>query len=364
MLKQLVDLGEASYDIVFGHNILAELGQMLKQFAVGRQSLIVTNPTVGGLYGRLVADSLTGAGFQVVTAQVPDGEEAKSLTIAGGIYDHLVSGGFGRDSVVVALGGGVVGDVAGFIAATYQRGVNFVQVPTTLLAQVDSSVGGKVALNHPLGKNLIGAFYQPRMVVADLATLDTLPLRELRSGLAEVIKYGVIWDEEFFSYLEKNLSAIMNKQPAEMLEIIRRSCAIKARVVERDEREQGLRAILNFGHTVGHAVEAVTGYAKYRHGEAVAVGMVAAGHLSLILGHWHQADHTRLLDLINRIGLTTTVPELDPAELRLAMEHDKKIANGQIRFVLPSSLGQVQLVGGLPEESLQAALARVCRLPE
>ncbi|NPV26184.1 MAG: 3-dehydroquinate synthase [Firmicutes bacterium] len=360
MISLPLNLGPSSYEILLGQGLLGDLGKFLQPLVTGRQILVVSNPTVAELYGQPVVDSLAQAGFQVVTVLVPDGEEAKSLTVAGSLYDRLVEAQFARDSVVVALGGGVVGDLAGFIAATYQRGVNFVQVPTTLLAQVDSSVGGKVAINHQRGKNLIGAFYQPRLVVADLNTLNTLPPRELQAGLAEVIKYGVIWDEDFFIFLEDHLPAILNKRPAELLEVVRRSCAIKAQVVERDEREHGLRAILNFGHTVGHAVETVTGYQKYRHGEAVAVGMAAAAYLAEDLGRWSSKETTRLIGLLRRTGLPTAVPELEPAVLRRALEHDKKIASGQIRFVLPHHLGRVEVVGGLPEAALMAALTRVC----
>ncbi|MDN5346853.1 MAG: 3-dehydroquinate synthase [Clostridia bacterium] len=351
-----VNLGQRSYRIICGPGLLEQAGVLLAELKLSRRCLIVTNPVVGPLYAPRVEESLAGAGFNPKVVTVPEGEEAKTLAVAARLYDAALEAGLDRGSAVIALGGGVVGDVAGFVAATLLRGVPFIQLPTTLLAQVDASVGGKVAVNHPLGKNLIGAFYQPRLVAADLATLRTLPPREVRAGLAEVIKYGVIAEADFFAYLENNLEAALNLDPAVLTEIVYRSCRIKARVVEADERESGLRAILNFGHTVGHALEALTGFKELHHGEGVAIGMVAASRLAQRRG-WLQAGEVgRLIDLLKRAGLPVEMPSLDRGALLTAIGRDKKIKDGTLHMVLPRSIGKVEVVPvGLKE--LEAVLA-------
>ncbi|GAW94127.1 3-dehydroquinate synthase [Calderihabitans maritimus] len=351
-----VELGERTYSIVIDQGILPALGKEMAQLgSFIRRCLLVSNPTVYSLYGKTVEESLTAAGFEVVTALVPDGEEAKSLSQADKLYDMAIENRLERRSPVIALGGGVVGDLAGFVAATYMRGVPFVQVPTTLLAQVDSSVGGKVAVNHPRGKNMIGAFYQPRLVWIELNTLDTLSLRELRAGLAEVIKYGVIWDETFFQYLENNLEEVLNQNKTALGYIVYHSCAIKARVVEMDEEEQGLRAILNFGHTIGHALETLTNYATYRHGEAVAIGMVAAAHIAANAGFCSREDVERIKAILTRAGLPVDLPPgLKKEEIISAMYHDKKNLEGKITLVLPHRIGRVELHRGFTAKEITA----------
>jgi 3-dehydroquinate synthase len=318
---------------------------------------VVTNPVVAGLYGETVKRSLAEAGFQVGEAQIPDGEEYKTLATVAGLYDAAFTGGLERGDAVLALGGGVVGDIAGFLAATYMRGVPFVQVPTTLLAQVDSSVGGKVGVNHPGGKNLIGAFYQPRFVLIDPDTLATLPSREVRAGLAEVIKYGVISDAGFFSWLEANIDRLLNLEPAALEHAIAASCRIKAAVVSADETEAGLRAILNFGHTVGHALEAVTGYQRFVHGEAVAIGMVAAARLAVRLGYFEPPGAERITGLVLRAGLPAEVPaDVEPEILLETMRRDKKVAADRLTFVLPEAVGRVRVVRGVAAEDVLAVL--------
>lgn len=336
-----VELGERSYDISIERGLLREVGPMTAALGLKGRAAVVTNPTVAALYGEAVARSLEGAGFSPSFITVPDGEEYKSLEEAGKVFDSLISGRFERTSPVVALGGGVIGDLAGFVAATYLRGVPFIQVPTTLLSQVDSSVGGKTAVNHPKGKNLIGAFYQPRAVFIDPDVLKTLEAREVRAGLAEVIKYGVIWDERFFGFLEKNADALL-KPGEEIIEAIVRSCAIKAEVVGKDEREEGLRAILNFGHTFGHAIEAFSGYGTFRHGEAVAIGMVMAAALSERLGGCHECA-PRITALLRRLGMPVSPPDIPAGPFIEAMRLDKKVSSGRIRFVLASGMGRVFL---------------------
>lgn len=358
-LQLMVVLGERSYPVIIGDRRLGKLGHYLHQYGreLSRTCLLVSNPTVDGLYGEAVRDSLEQAGFTVATVLVPDTEESKSLAEAARLYDAAVEVGLDRGSPVVALGGGVVGDLAGFIAATYMRGVPFIQVPTTLLAQVDASVGGKVAINHPRGKNLIGAFYQPQLVLADLDTLRTLPEREVRAGLAEVVKYGVIRAADFFAFLEGHVPELLALDPAIMREVIYRSCAIKAEVVAADEREGSLRAILNFGHTVGHAIEAVTAYREYHHGEAVAIGMVVAGRMALQLGRWTPGEQERLEKLLGRLGLPVSPPvSVEPDRLVEAMILDKKAREQRLTFILPRKIGKVEICHDVPRAVVQVAL--------
>ncbi|NPV72443.1 MAG: 3-dehydroquinate synthase [Pelotomaculum sp.] len=348
-----VNLGKRSYPIYAGPGILQDLGELLGGLPVGRKVLLISNPTVFSLYGEKAAESLVRAGFTVAVAEIGDGEEHKTLATAGRLYDRAFEAGLDRRSSIVALGGGVVGDVAGFVAATYMRGISFVQVPTTLLAQVDSSVGGKVAVNHPRGKNIIGAFYQPRLVLADVDTLKTLPVRQMRSGLAEVIKYGVIWSREFFAWLEQNIEALLNGEAGALAYAVRESCRIKAQVVEQDETEQGLRAVLNYGHTVGHAVEALTDYRVYTHGEAVGIGMAVEARLAVALGMLKRSEGGRIIRLIRQAGLPEGLPEgLPPEKTVEKFYHDKKAVEGQLTFVLPERIGRAVVKNGLAKNFL------------
>lgn len=334
-----IDLGDRSYDILIGSGIL---GSPSSYAAAPRSAtaLIVSNTTVAPLYAQRLQAALQGRHQQVHTVVLPDGEQHKDWPTLNLIFDALLGHGADRKTVLYALGGGVVGDMTGFAAASYMRGVPFVQVPTTLLAQVDSSVGGKTAINHPLGKNMIGAFYQPHVVVCDLDTLATLPDRELRAGLAEVIKYGPIADADFLAWLETHLDALLAGDRVALLQAVRRSCEIKARVVGADERESGLRAILNFGHTFGHAIEAGLGYGAWLHGEAVACGMVMAADLSARLGLIDTATAQRIAQLIARAGLPVRGPALGAERYIELMRLDKKSEAGEIRFVLIEALGR------------------------
>jgi len=338
-----VALGASSYPIHIGHALLGSPAAYA-QAAQGGAALIVTNTTVGPLYAQTLARALAPHHAQVRTLALPDGERYKNWETLNLIFDALLADAADRKTTLYALGGGVVGDMTGFAAACYMRGVPFVQVPTTLLAQVDSSVGGKTAINHPLGKNMIGAFYQPRLVVCDMDTLRTLPPRELSAGLAEVIKYGPIHDMAFFEWLEAHIDALRALDPEAVAHAVKRCCEIKADVVAQDERESGLRAILNFGHTFGHAIEAGMGYGAWLHGEAVGAGMVMAAHLSRELGLVDAAFVQRLTRLIERAGLPTRAPVLDAADnaarYLALMRVDKKAQAGEIRFVLIDGPGR------------------------
>jgi len=349
-------LGDRSYDIEIGGGLLASLGEKMAGLGLKGRAGIITNTTVGPLYAARVESSLRAAGFDPVTITIPDGEEYKSLFWASHLFDRLLGMRFDRKSPLVALGGGVIGDLTGFVAATYMRGIPFVQVPTTLLSQVDSSVGGKTGVNHPLGKNMIGAFYQPLYVCADLDTFDTLPREEFLSGMGEVVKYGVIHDGEFFRYLDENRASILAKDKVALAYVVKRSCEIKAEVVGKDERESGLRAILNYGHTVGHAVEALTNFTGYRHGEAVAIGMVVAARLASLAGHCGPDVEARVSKLLSDIGLPTVFPELDPGATLAAIGLDKKSEGGKVKFVLPKSVGEVVITNDWTEAALIEAL--------
>ncbi len=344
--KLVIDLDERSYEILVQGDGLDAL-QEHPALPASAQALVVTNQTVGPLYGAQLVNALRHRYSAVHTLELPDGEEYKNWQTLNLIFDALLRNGCDRKTVLFALGGGVVGDMTGFAAACYMRGVPFVQVPTTLLAQVDSSVGGKTGINHPLGKNMIGAFYQPRLVVCDLSTLDTLPERELSAGLAEVIKYGPIADMEFMAWQENAMDALRARDRSALAHAVRRSCEIKAWVVGQDERESGLRAILNFGHTFGHAIEAGMGYGVWLHGEAVGAGMVMAAELSKRMGLVDGAFVQRLRSLIERAGLPVKAPVLDAADnagryLEL-MRVDKKAESGEIRFVLIDGPGKAVL---------------------
>lgn len=344
-LEIVVGLGDRSYPIVLGHGVLAETGVWLKEVAPPGRCALVTNPTVGALYADTVIRSAAAAGFEPVRIDVPDGEEHKNLASLARIYDGLVDAALERNSPLLALGGGVVGDLAGFAAATYLRGIPYLQLPTTLLAQVDSSVGGKTGIDHPRGKNLIGAFYQPRAVLIDLATLRTLPRRQLLAGFAEVVKYGAILDAELFAFLEQELAQVLALDSAVLQHVVRRCCELKAQVVERDERESGERAVLNFGHTIGHALESVTGYTRFLHGEAVAIGMVAEARVSAALGLCRPEVVERLRALLEHAGLPVELPaDIDREKLAGAIELDKKVRGGKVKFVALEALGRTRFV--------------------
>jgi shikimate kinase/3-dehydroquinate synthase len=350
-----VELGERSYPIMIGPDLLSDAA-LLARHVQGRQVAIVTNTTVAPLYLERVAAPLRAAGREVITIILPDGEQYKNQASLMQVFDVLLANKCDRKTSLVALGGGVIGDLTGYAAASYMRGVPFVQMPTTLLAQVDSSVGGKTGINHPLGKNMIGAFYQPRAVLADTSTLATLPARELSAGLAEVIKHGAIIDIDFFAWIEDNIGQLMARDQAALAHAIARSCEIKANVVRQDEREGGLRAILNFGHTFGHAIENGLGYGTWLHGEAVGCGMVMAADLSCRLGLVDQATVARVRALVAAAGLPTVAPDLGAERWLELMEVDKKNEGGTIKFILLRPLGSPS-IGGAPRELLLATLA-------
>lgn len=352
----VVGLGGRSYPIVFGEHLLEQTGAWLALVAPPGPCAIVTNPVVGSLYANRVIQAVRAYGFEPVRIDVPDGEEHKNMASLAVIYDRLADAALERTSPLLALGGGVVGDLAGFAAATYLRGIPYVQLPTTLLAQVDSSVGGKTGIDHPRGKNLIGAFYQPRAVLVDLGVLRTLPRRQFLAGVAEVVKYGVIFDPALFALLEQDWNRVLALDLAVLGKIIRRCCELKAGVVERDERESGERAVLNFGHTVGHALESVTGYTRYLHGEAVAIGMVAEARVSASLGLCNPDLIARLCQLLQRVGLPVDMPpDVDPARLAAAIDVDKKVREGKVKFVALRDLGKTEFVPLASREIVERA---------
>ena len=350
-----VDTGRDAYDIVIGVGLL-DATASFAGLPTAAQAVIVSNTTVAPLFAPRLQRQLRAVHREVSLIELPDGEQHKTWATLNGVFDRLLAAGCDRRTVLYALGGGVVGDITGFAAACYMRGVPFVQVPTTLLAQVDSSVGGKTGINHPAGKNMIGAFHQPLRVLCDLDTLASLPPRELRAGLAEVIKYGPIADAVFLDWLEEQLDALLARDPAALAQAVRRSCEIKARVVGQDEREGGLRAILNFGHTFGHAIEAGLGYGQWLHGEAVACGMVMAAELSARLGLVDAAFVERLRRLIARAGLPVRGPALGPDRYLELMRIDKKALGGEIRFVLIDGAGRAT-VRAAPDALVREVLA-------
>ncbi len=349
MLRLTVELAERSYPILIGSGLLSRPG-ILDPWLPGDDVLLVTNEVVGPVYAAPLT-RLLGA-RRVETISLPDGEASKTMATLEKVLDRLVAARFGRDCSVITLGGGVTGDIGGFAAAIYQRGVRFIQVPTTLLAQVDSAVGGKTGVNHPGGKNLIGAFHQPACVLTDTDTLHTLPDRQLAAGLAEVVKYGLILDAEFFAWLEQQAPQLRQRDAASLHHAIRRSCEIKAQVVAADEREQGQRALLNLGHTFGHAIERCAGYGQWLHGEAVAAGMCMAARFSERLG-WLPAGHSaRIEALLTRLALPVRPPQIDAREFLAAMRMDKKVRAGEIRLVLLRDIGQAVVTGDFPAHEL------------
>jgi 3-dehydroquinate synthase len=352
-----VNLGDRSYWILVGQELLVNAGGIFKERGIAGKILVVTNPTVAQWYLQPLIQSLTGAGYTVGSVEIPDGEEYKSLEQASRIYDRLVEGKYDRKSSLIALGGGVIGDLTGFVAATYMRGIGLVQIPTTLLAQVDSSIGGKVAVNHPSGKNLIGSFYQPSLVITDVDTLKTLPERELSSGMAEVIKHGIILDENYFRLILAELAMIRQVEPGTMIWVVTGSCQIKAGVVEQDEKEAGLRAILNFGHTVGHALESSTNYCRFKHGEAIAIGMLAATKIAAEMKLLKQpALYQTLFEICRDLNLPTQIQNSAVKDIYEAVYLDKKVAFGQIRWVLPRQLGDVAVCNDIPQQVVEKVL--------
>jgi 3-dehydroquinate synthase len=349
-----VQLADRSYPILIGPGLSADAALLGKQIASNR-ILLVSNTIVAPLYAARVRGALEGR--EIVEVTLPDGEQHKTLATAGRVFDVLIANRFGRDCTVLALGGGVVGDLSGFVAACYQRGVDFVQMPTTLLAHVDSSVGGKTAVNHPGGKNMIGAFHQPVAVISDTDLLQTLPDRELRAGLAEVIKYGLINDLEFLGWLERNIDALLARDAKALTHAIHRSCEIKAAIVARDERELGERALLNLGHTFGHAIEAATGYVEWLHGEAVGTGMLIAADLSQRLGFLTKSEVERVRALLDRARLPVKAPPIGMAKAMDYMRVDKKVKHGRVRLILLESLGRAKISGDYDDAALNQTLS-------
>ena len=344
MLQQIkVSLADRSYPILIGSGLLDGFGRELKQHNFPLHIAIISNQTVDDLYGSILRNTLVSSGFTPLQFNVPDGEAYKSLAILESIYDFLLKNEFDRGCGLIALGGGVIGDMAGFAAATFLRGIPYVQVPTTLLSQVDSSVGGKTAVNHPLGKNLIGAFYQPEMVLIDIEVLNTLEPREVSAGLAEVVKYGVIRDSEFFCWLEDNVQLLTDREPIVLIHAIKKSCQIKADIVAADEREGSIRAILNYGHTFGHAIENLSGYGQWKHGEAVSVGMIIASKISAQNGLCSQHDVDRIFKLLKALGLPTKPPKFSLDEYVVSMQRDKKVKQGHLTLVLNQGIGEAVL---------------------
>ncbi len=357
MKEILVNLGKDSYNIIIDKGILNQVGTLISKVISPRKAIIVTDKIVEPLYGNIVLDSLSECKFDVKLVSMELGEEQKSIAKAEELYESLFDYKMDRKSLIVALGGGVLGDLAGFVASTFMRGIPFVQIPTTLLAQVDSSIGGKVAVNHPRGKNMIGCFYQPKAVFIDSDTLQTLPKEEITAGMVEAIKYGMIKDAVFFEYIEKHFPAIMKLEPAVLEEIIHNSCKVKAHVVELDEKEEGLRAILNYGHTIGHALEALTSYKKYRHGDAVAMGMIYATKISMEMKLTGEEVLKRQESLFVKLGLSLKDTELNPDDIVTTLYQDKKTIGGKLRFVLPTEIGNVIIDDRVNEETILKVLA-------
>lgn len=349
-----VELGERRYPIFIGSNLNPQ--ELLEPYIHGKQVMIVSNDTVAPLYLDRYKAALENLGKTVATCILPDGEKYKNIEHLNLIFDALLEAGFNRDCTVLALGGGVIGDMAGFASACFQRGVYFIQVPTTLLSQVDSSVGGKTGINHPLGKNMIGAFQQPQVVLADMSQLSTLPDRELSAGLAEVIKYALLGDEEFLVWLEANMEGLIARDERLLAEAVYRSCAHKARIVANDEKEQGERALLNLGHTFGHAIESYLGYGEWLHGEAVATGMVMAADLSHRMGWISLEDLERTKKIISRAQLPIVCPKIPLDDFLAYMAHDKKVLNGQLRLVLLQQLGKAVITRDFDVELMQQAI--------
>jgi 3-dehydroquinate synthase len=351
-----VSLGARSYRILVEPGLLGRAGGELARLGVGAKVALFSDPGILARHGEPVRTGLSQAGFQVTVVELPEGESAKTLEVAARGWDALLAAGLDRGSTVVALGGGAVGDLAGFVAATYMRGVNFVQIPTTLLGQVDASIGGKTAIDHPRAKNLIGAFHQPRLVLVDPAVLTTLPEREYRSGLAEVIKHGIVLDAAYFADLEASRGPLLEREIGTLTRVVAGSCRLKAHVVERDEQEAELRAVLNYGHTIGHAVEAATGYARWTHGEAVALGIAAEARLAERLGLASASTTLRQVALLQAVGLPVRGSGAAPSTVIEALGHDKKSRNGRVPFVLAPEIGSFRVLFDVPREAVLETL--------
>ncbi len=363
MSKIRIELGERSYDIHIGEGLIGGAGELIAGACTGRTAAILTNPKIGNLYAERLVQSLEDSGITSHVIVIPAGERYKTLRTIARIYERLLDARLDRSSMVIGLGGGVVGDMAGFAAATYLRGIDFVQMPTSLLAQVDASIGGKTGVDLPRGKNLVGAFHQPKIVMIDISALRTLPRREFRAGLAEVIKHGIIRDGEYFAFLRENLDAVARLEPCALERTIEWSCAIKADVVTRDEREGGLRRILNYGHTAGHAVESLTGYRTCLHGEAVAIGMVTAALAAKVMGGADANLVDDIVEVIQAAGLPYALPSgLDPAEVVAAMGLDKKVSQGKLRSVMVNSIGHAFVSDDVTPEIWMKALDAQARL--
>jgi 3-dehydroquinate synthase len=359
-----VVLPEKSYEITIAPGSVDCIGRLITEtpLKLGQKILVVSNPTIFRCYGQRLMDSLTQAGFDVFRCILPAGERYKTPATLQKIYDAALENRLERSSTMVALGGGVIGDMTGFAAATWLRGINVVQVPTTLLSMVDAAIGGKTGVNHPRGKNLIGAFHQPRRVLIDPQVLKTLPMREFRAGMAEVIKYGVIWDADLFEQLEQatRLDQLRYLSDELLQEILIRSCQAKAHIVSKDEKESGLREILNYGHTIGHAVESLTGYRIVNHGEAVAIGMVAVGQIAVEMNLWTREESDRQLALIEKTGLPTRLPQgLDIEAIIRSLQSDKKVKAGQVRFVLPQGIGKAIVTDQVTSDTIRKVLQKM-----
>jgi 3-dehydroquinate synthase len=350
--------GQNSYSIIIGAGILAQTGEKLKELSLKDKAVIITNPTVNKLYGAIVKQSLRDAGFKTTTLSVADGEEFKTLESAGKLYEQLAEWGAERSTAILALGGGVIGDLAGFVAATYMRGVPLVQIPTTLLAQCDSSIGGKTAVDYKHLKNEIGTFYQPKMTISDVTTLKSLPEKEFTGGLAEVIKHAVIKDEKFFSYLETNLDRLKSLDNNVLEAVVAKSARIKVGFVEQDAKDTGIRNILNFGHTVGHAVESVSHF-QVSHGQGVSIGMTAAAGIAVQMELMDKENAVRLEKLLKKAGLPTKLPQMEVKQVMQMMRYDKKVQGGKIRFVLPRAIGQVFITDEMSPAVIEKVLGEM-----
>ena len=352
-----VRLKENSHRIIIGYRILPRLGKYLSSLAIGNDAVVITTPVVNKFHGKSVCDALKKSGFSVKVFEIPDGEKSKSLKEAEKLFNRISRDDVRKKNFIVALGGGVVGDLSGFVASCYKRGIPYVQIPTTLLAQIDSAIGGKVAVDLATGKNLIGAFYQPKLIFSDVSVLETLSSRQIQNGLAEAIKYGVICDKSFFEYLEKNSQNILSLVPESLMKVVGVCSRIKAEIVEKDEKEtKGLRTILNFGHTLGHAIEAAGRYNQYQHGEAIAIGMGIAADISIAVGLLKIEDSARLKNLIQSVGLPIRFQNVSLSKILNAMMRDKKFAGKKNRFVLATSIGRVKVLEGVDSNIIRAAI--------
>ncbi len=354
-----VKLPQDSYQIIIDSGSLSQIGKQIAKLNLGRKVLLISNPEIFNYYGETAIASLKTAGFEVYTHLIKPGELHKTLASVRQIYDVALKNHFERSSTFIALGGGVIGDLAGFAAATWLRGVNCIQVPTSLLAMVDAAIGGKTGVNHPQGKNLIGAFYQPKLVVIDPHVLETLPTREFRAGIAEVIKYGIIWDADLFAQLEqaKSIDSFKKIDPDLLQTILVRSAKVKADIVSKDEKEAGLRAILNYGHTIGHAVESLTNYQSFVHGEAVAIGMVTAGKIAAVMGNWGEPEAKRQDELIKKAGLPLKIPtQLNKQTIITTLQSDKKVKAGKVRFVIPTEIGLATITDKVTTRVIEKAI--------